>query len=283
MSELRARYALAAPSTAVFLLCFVAPLSFFLILSFFQITSYQLDTTVTLKNYTDIWTEAEYFRSLTYTFAVAIGVAIFVTVLAFAFAFFVRFNAGRFATPLIFVALITLFGGYLTKVYVWKTILGQTGILNAALMAIGVIDEPIGLLLYSPWAVILTLGHYLMPLAVLPIYGSLRNISDTPLRGARDLGASRWRVFSEIILPQARIGIVFAFALSFLFAAGDYVTPLLVGGPNTSMLGVLIQLQFGMRFNAPLGAAMAFTVIAVCIAIIWLFDRLLARALRVPS
>jgi spermidine/putrescine transport system permease protein len=283
MSEMRARYALAAPSTAVFLLCFVVPLSFFLVLSFFQITSYKLDTTVTLKNYADVWREAEYFRSLVYTFAVAIAVALFVTVLAFAFAYFVRFNAGKFATPLIFVALITLFGGYLTKIYVWKTILGSTGILNGALMAMGLIDEPIGFLIYSPWAVIITLGHYLMPLAVLPIYGSLRNVADTPLRGARDLGASRWRVFSEIILPQCRIGIVFAFALSFLFAAGDYVTPLLVGGPHTSMLGVLIQFQFGMRFNAPLGAAMAFTVIAVCIAVIWLFNRLLDRALRVPA
>jgi spermidine/putrescine transport system permease protein len=277
----RGRYLLLAPSTAVFLLCFVVPLSYFLLLSFYRIVSYQIDTTITGANYIVVW--RDYFQSISFTFAVALAVALTVTALAFGFAFYVRFKAGRFGILLIFVALVTLFGGYLTKIYVWKTILGQTGILNTALMALGVVDEPIGLFLYNPFAVIVTLGHYLMPLAILPIYGSLRNIADTPLRGARDLGASRWRVFVDIILPQCRIGIVFSFALSFLFAAGDYVTPLLVGGPYTSMLGVIIQLQFGMRFNAPLGAAMAFTAIGICVLVIAGFDLLLRRMLRAPA
>jgi len=88
-------------------------------------------------------------------------------------------------------------------------------------------------------------------------------VTDTPLYAARDLGASRRRVFWDIVLPQCRIGILFAFALTYLFAAGDYVTPQLVGGPYTSMIGVLIQLQFGFRFNAPLGSALAFTMMVI--------------------
>jgi spermidine/putrescine transport system permease protein len=270
---------LLAPSTGVFLACFVVPLGYFFILSFYRIVSYQLQPAFTAENYVTVWTD--YFASVSFTFSVAIVIALFVTVIGFGFAYYIRFRAGRFGLPLLFVALITLFGGYLTKIYVWKTILGQTGLLNAALMTLGLTDAPIRLFLYNPAAVVISLGHYLLPLAILPIYGSLRNIADTPLRGARDLGASPWRVFRDIVLPQARIGILFAFALAFLFAAGDYVTPLLVGGPHTSMLGVLIQLQFGMRFNAPVGSAMAFTAIAICVLVIAAFNLILRQALRV--
>jgi len=270
---------LLAPSTGVFLACFVVPLGYFFILSFYRIVSYQLQPAFTAENYVTVWTD--YFASVSFTFSVAIVIALFVTVIGFGFAYYIRFRAGRFGLPLLFVALITLFGGYLTKIYVWKTILGQTGLLNAALMTLGLTDAPIRLFLYNPVAVVISLGHYLLPLAILPIYGSLRNIADTPLRGARDLGASPWRVFRDIVLPQARIGILFAFALAFLFAAGDYVTPLLVGGPHTSMLGVLIQLQFGMRFNAPVGSAMAFTAIAICVLVIAAFNLILRQALRV--
>jgi spermidine/putrescine transport system permease protein len=101
-----------------------------------------------------------------------------------------------------------------------------------------------------------------------------------PLRGARDLGASRWRVFWDIILPQCQAGILVAFTLTFLFAAGDYVTPKLVGGPYTSMIGVFIQMQFGLRFNAPMGAAMAFSVIAICVVMVGLVALLVRRTFR---
>ena len=268
---------LMAPSGVVFAGCFVVPAGWFLVLSFFQIKSYQLSTELTAMNYVVVW--RDYLDSIVFTFGIAFVIATGVTVVSFAFAYFIRFKAGRFGVLLVFCTLITLFGGYLTKIYVWKTILGPSGVINSALLWLGAIDEAIRAFLYNPLAVIITLGHYLLPLAVLPIYGSLRNVADTPLLGARDLGASPWRVFRDIVLPQCRVGIVFAFTLSFLFSVGDYVTPLLVGGPYTSMLGVLVQLQFGMRFNAPLGAAMAFTAVMLCMAIVGVVNLVLERLL----
>ena len=267
------------PSTVVFAGCFAIPAAYFLVLSFFQIKSYELSTELTAMNYAVVW--RDYLDSLLFTFAIALTVGTLVTVLAFAFAYYIRFKAGRFALLLILSTLVTLFGGYLTKIYAWKTILGSSGIINSALLWLGVIDEAIGVFLYNPFAVLITLGHYLMPLAILPIYGTLRNVAETPMLGARDLGASPFRVFYDIVLPQCRIGILFAFTLSFLFSVGDYVTPHLVGGPYTSMLGVLIQLQFGMRFNAPLGAAMAFTAIVLCLTIIGTVHLVLKRMLTV--
>jgi spermidine/putrescine transport system permease protein len=278
IGRLRGHLPFVLPSVTIFVFCFAAPVAYFFVMSFWQIKSYQLSTDPTVHNYIEVWTD--YFASLWYTFAVASVIALVVTAVAFGFAYFIRFKAGRWGTPLLFVALLTLFGGYLTKIYVWKTILGQGGVLNTALQAIGVVDEPITVFLYNPLAVVITLGHYTLPLAILPIYGALRSVDDVPLRCARDLGARPWQVFKEIVLPQCQVGILFSFTLTFLFAAGDYVTPLLVGGPYTSMMGIMIQLQFGMRYNAPMGAAMAFTIIAICMIVIGMVGLGLRQTLK---
>ena len=158
-----------------------------------------------------------------------------------------------------------MFGGYLVKIYAWKSILGKFGILNTGLMGLGVIDEPILWLLYNPGAVVVTLTHFLIPFAVLPIYGSLRAIEDTLIEAARDLGAGAWRTLVDIVLPLCQPGLLVGFALAFLISAGDYVTPRLVGGPYTSMVGNFVESQFIMRLNAPQGSALAFTILTACL------------------
>ena len=266
------------PSLAVFTFIFLAPLLYFFVVSFWRKKGFDLIPDATLSNYIQVF--EGYSRPLWFTFVIALLIAVLTTVLAFCFAYVVRFKAGRYGVPLLFVALITLFGGYLSKIYVWKTILGQTGILNSALILLGVIEEPIRAFLFNPVAVVITLVHFMLPLAVLPIYGSLRSIDDVPLRSARDLGASPLRVFWDIVLPQCRLGLMVAFTLTFLFAAGDWVTPKLVGGPYTSMIGTFIEFQYGSRFNQPLGSAMAFTVIAICLVIVGAVALAMRAALR---
>ena len=115
------------------------------------------------------------------------------TLLAFGFAYVIRFRAGRFGNALLFLTLITLFGGYLVKIYAWKSILGRDGILNLALIDLGLIDEPLDAFIYSANGVVITLTYFLLPFAVLPIYGNMRAIRDVTLEAARDLGAGPWR------------------------------------------------------------------------------------------
>ena len=274
----RTRALLALPSLAVYLLVFVAPLLYFFVISFWRVRAFRLVPDASLANYSK--TLQTHSASLIFTFEIAFTIAVMVTIVAFGFAYVVRFKAGRYGTLLLFAVLIALFGGYLTKIYVWKTILGQTGVINTALGFLGIVDEPITFLLYNPIAVIVALSHYTLPLATLPIYGALRSIEDMPLRAARDLGASRFRVIWDIVLPQCRVGILVAFSLSLIFAAGDFVTPLLIGGPYTSMIGKLIQLQFGFHGDAAMGSAMAFTIIGVCMVLIFLMAALIFTAFR---
>jgi spermidine/putrescine transport system permease protein len=255
-----------APSTAVFLCLFIVPLGFYFVLSFWSASSMRLRRDFTFENYVETW--QKYADVAAATLRIALATAVLTTLLAFAFAYLIRFKAGRLGPPLLFVTLLTLFGGYLVKIYAWKSILGKVGILNSALLTVGLIDEPLTIFIYNPGAVVVTLTYFLLPLAVLPIYGSLRAIDEDVLEAARDLGARPWHAFRDIVVPLSRPGLVAAFTLAFLIAAGDYVTPRFVGGPYTAMMGDFIEQQFSLRFDWPMGSAMSFSILAVSVVII---------------
>ncbi len=266
------------PARLAFFLLFVAPLSYFFVMSFWRVRLFKLTKDFSFDNYVNVY--EEYFGPAVFTFVIALIIALLTTTIAFAFAYLIRFKAGRFGPPLLFIALITLFGGYLVKIYAWKTILGTYGILNSGLVTVGIIDEPFPWLLYNPSSVVVTLTHFLLPFAILPIYGSLRGIDDTPLEAARDLGAKPRRVFLEIILPQCQPGLFAAFTLSFLISAGDYVTPRLVGGPYTSMVGNFVESQFITALDAPQGSALAFSILAICFVTLFALRFGMRAALR---
>ena len=271
--ENRSTYWLVAPSALVFCVLFIAPMAFFVVVSFWQVEYFEMSTEPTIANYRDVF--ANYWRVMGFTVVLATATALLTTVLGFVFSFLARFRAGEWAQALLFIVLVTLFGGYLMKIYAWKTILGNEGVLNSALMAAGIISSPITSLLYSPQAVVVTLMHFNLPFAVLPIYASMRGIADSEVEAARDLGAGRWPVLSTVIVPRCQSGIVAAFSFVFLMVAGDYVTPLLVGGKQT-MIGNLIAPQFGAQFNWPLGAAMSIVMLIAAVVIIYLFRMLIA-------
>jgi spermidine/putrescine transport system permease protein len=265
------------PASLIFLGLFVAPLVYFLIISFWSVRSRIMRPDFTLKNYIATWTD--YGGTLGNTVLLALAIAVTTTLLAFGFAYVIRFRAGRFANALLFLTLITLFGGYLVKIYAWKSILGRDGILNLALINLGVIDEPLDALIYSANGIVITLTYFLLPFAVLPIYSNMRSIRDVTLEASRDLGAGPWRTLRNVVVPQCERGILVAFMFTFLISVGDYVTPRFVGG-GAAMMGNFIEAQFSFGFNWPMGSAMAFTVMAVSLVTVLVFRGLLRQSLR---
>ncbi len=268
----------AAPSFVIFFLFFGIPLSYFLVLSFWQVRLFRLTPDLTLDNYVGVFDN--YLYPLGFTFAIAFLIAVLTVSLAFAVAYLIRFVAGRLGPPLLVLVLLTMFGGYLVKVYAWKTILGTNGIVNMGLLSLGLIDEPLPWLLYNPGAVVVTLMHFLLPLAVLPICGSLWSIADIERDAARDLGAGPWLVLRDVILPQCRSGLLVAFILVFLISAGDYVTPRMVGGTTSPMVGNFVESQFVMRLNAPQGSALAFSILTLALLGVGLVHFALKLVLR---
>lgn len=268
---------LIAPAMAVYGSLFAAAGVYFFAMSFWQVRLFKVVPEFTLRNYETVLSVnvGPFVATLLLAFAIACSA----TILGFTYAWIIRFRAGPLAAPLLFIAMVTMFGGYLMKIYAWKTMLGGDGAINSALLAIGLIDEPIKALLYSPFAVILSLTHFLLPFTILPIYAALRGISDEEVESARDLGAAGRRVLLDITIPRARNGITAAFGLSYLLSVGDYLTAQLVGG-KMAMYGQLIAPQFGTFFNWPLGSAMSFAVLAVGLCVVATMHTLLSKVGR---
>jgi spermidine/putrescine transport system permease protein len=265
------------PATLVFVALFLLPVLFFFATSFWVVRARRIQPSFTFDNYLE--TFSGYGDVLLYTLGVSGAVAIATTCVAFLFAYAIRFKLGRFANLFLFLTLVTLFGGYLVKIYAWKSILGTDGVLNQTLLLLGLINEPLSTLLYSANGVVITLTYFLLPFAVLPIYGSLRAIKDVSLEAARDLGAGHWQIMRDVVLPQCKGGLMTAFTLSFLISAGDYVTPKFVGG-GAALIGTFIENQFSIAFNWPLGAAMAFVTMVSTLLVVFAARLLLDWSLR---
>ena len=139
----------------------------------------------------------------------------------------------------------------------WKLILGWNGVINSALISLGLIKAPFGFLLYNPFAVVVTLAHAWAPFAILPIYVSLEKIDRSLLEAAADLGDGPIRRFLRVTLPLSLPGIIGAAVLIFVPTTGDYVTPALVGGPRGAMLANVVEVEFERIGNWPFGAALA--------------------------
>jgi spermidine/putrescine transport system permease protein len=179
------------------------------------------------------------------------------------------------------LVLISMFSGYLVRIYAWRTILGKEGLLNAALLQLGLVREPLTFLIFSQWAVVITLVGILIPLAVLPIYSSMSNVSREHLEGARDLGSKGWHLHRTILIPMVLPGLSTAFAIAFILAVGDFVVPAMVGGTQGLMIGNVVADQFkGIGSNWPLGAALAFLILVLVVAVYLAVTRLIRLATR---
>ncbi|MDA8747837.1 ABC transporter permease, partial [Litoreibacter sp.] len=214
-------------------------------------------------NYREAFTDPIY-RTLMARSLIISGVVTFVTVvLAFPLAYFVSFHVAPSRKALwIFLITIPFWTSYLLRVFLWKVILGYNGVLNSGLLSLGVIDEPITLILYNANAVVITLAHAFAPFTILPIYVALEKIDRSLLEASQDLGESHASTFFRVTLPLAMPGVIAATLIVFIPTIGDYVTPRLVGGPNGLMISNMIQTQFLKLNNAPMGATLA--VLAMC-------------------
>jgi spermidine/putrescine transport system permease protein len=259
-----------APAFGILTFIFALPVALLFVISFWSVKSYKLRPDFTFVAWQHFI--VEYGGLTVYTLLVGLAAGALCTVLGLVFAYAARFKAGSYGDRLMLATLITLFGGYLVKIYAWKSILGADGLLNQALIGLGLTREPLAVLIYSRGAVIIALVHFLLPFAILPIYAALRTVTDATIEAARDLGATPHQTLVRVILPQVKAGLFAAFAFCFLLAAGDYVTPMLLGGTSGSMLGQFVLIEFSTRFNWPAGSAMSFGLLFSCLLLLALLS-----------
>jgi len=228
----------------------------------------------TLSNYRTILQGESYLPLLWVSIRVALVVAFCATLLSYPLAYFLVFRA-RLRAPLLLTLLILPFWtSYLLRIISWKVILGSNGVINSLLTYIGLVDQPVPLLIYSRLAVVVTLVYVWLPFVALPIYAALQRIDASLLEAATILGAPRWLAFLRVTFPLSLPGVIAGFFMVFIPTVGEFVTPLLVGGSRGALYGNLIEIFFGDGINWPLGAAMAFIMLLGVFALAGVVARL---------
>ncbi|MBI3664428.1 MAG: ABC transporter permease [Acidobacteria bacterium] len=259
---------------ALFLLL---PYSLLFAHSFWSVASGAIVRQWSLHNYAELAHNWMYAQVLFRSMKIAGAVTLLALLLGYPLAYYLSFCAGPQKQLLYQLVIVPLWVSYLVRGYAWKTILGSDGVLNGFLQYLGIVSTPVEFFLYSPFAVVLTLTHIYTPFTFLPLFASLEHIPRHLVEASQDLGASPrvtfWRVIFPLSLPGLLAGATFAFVLTL----GDFLAPLLVGGPSGIMISNVVVSLFGAAYDWPLGAAISVCMLLLVVGILFAIERLEKR------
>ena len=262
------RAVLVLPTAAYTVLACAAPLGLLFVYSFFQVDFVSIVKEPTLDNYAVVVGSGTYRWLIVKAIVYGGGIAALTAVIAYPLAFFVAKRVLVYKAALLTAMLVPLYTGDLIRIFAWRVVLGAEGVLNSFLQWLGITEEPIWALLFSPFATTVVLTYNYLPLMVLALWVSLETLDKAYLEAAMDLGASRTQVFLRVVLPLTSPGLVAGVLMVFVLVAGDYLTPQLVGGSSGVTITSAIYDMFGAAFDWPLGSAMAWTLLAVLTVVV---------------
>jgi len=227
-----------------------------------------------LENYRQLLSVEVYWQTLLRSMWIAARVMLFSLLLGYPLAYFLSFRAAARTDLFYQLVIIPLWVSYLVRAYAWKTILGSDGVLNTLLQYAHLTSHPLDFLLYSPFAVVLTLTHIYTPFTLLPIYASLEHIPRNLVEASHDLGASPAQTFWRVIFPLSIPGVLAGATFAFVLSLGDFLAPLLLGGPSGIMISNIVVSLFGAAYNWPLGAAISFCMLVLVVSLLFFSERL---------
>ncbi len=240
-----------------FLLCYLAAIGALLISAFWSVDplSGLISADWNLDNFRQLLSDPVYARIAGRTVGIAAAVTVTDAALAWPFAYvMVRLASPRMRAVLMTAVLVPLWSSYLARVYAWRLILAHDGALNWVLHGIGLPDASIG---YSNWAMWIVFSYLWLPFMILPLYAALERIPPSLLEASADLGAKGWTTFRRVLWPMALPGMVAGSIFTFSLTLGDYVTPMLVGGPGSDFIGNVVYANVGVTNDIPFAAAYA--------------------------
>jgi spermidine/putrescine transport system permease protein len=253
----------------------VAPYGLMFCYSFWSVSASQaIVHTWTFDNYRQLLTVNVYWQTLLRSMWIAARVTAFSLLLGYPLAYFLSFHAGGRKELCYQLVIIPLWVSYLVRAYAWKTILGSEGLLNTLLQYVHLTHHPFDFLLYSPFAVVLTLTHIYTPFTFLPIYAALEHIPRNLIEASHDLGASPRQTFWRVILPLSIPGVLAGATFAFVLSLGDFLAPALLGGPSGIMISNIVVSLFGAAYNWPLGAAISLCMLVLVVSLLFLSERL---------
>ncbi|HEX5146706.1 MAG TPA: ABC transporter permease [Conexibacter sp.] len=253
---LRATLLLSAPG-AWFVLIYLAALVILFVSAFWRVDSFtgKVVHDWSLDNFRTIVDTPAYRTIALRTIGIAAAVTVTDALLAIPFAYFAARLASRRAQTVLFViVLVPLWTSYLVRVYAWRLILAQDGILNWTLHELGLGSVDIA---YSNWAMWIVFSYLWLPFMILPVWVAFERVPASLLEASADLGARGATTFRRVLLPMVLPGVVAGSIFTFSLTLGDFITPTLVGGAGSDFIGNVVYSSVGIANNVPFAAAFA--------------------------
>lgn len=255
----------------------LAPLGVLFVYSFWRKMGFDISHEPTLHNYIWFFTHAVYYtlvgKAILYGFVVALATFL----LAYPLAYFVTTRVQVYKNVFLIAALIPLYTSDLVRIFAWRSVLGVNGFINQTLLGIGVVEQPLEFLLFSPFSAFITLVHQYFPFMFLALWAGLETIRRAEIEAAMDLGARWFRSFRRVVFPLSLPGAIAGFLFVFIPVTGDYLAINLMGGPSgITITNVLVE-QFGQADNWPLGATLAVMILLAGMIVLGLLALMLSR------
>jgi spermidine/putrescine transport system permease protein len=279
----RALIILLLPATLFYTVFFIIPffISFGVSLGVFLPSDVQISRgeLITLRYYEQVFDQI-FLRVFLRSLALASATTALCLLIAYPMAYYIAVKAVRYRNFLLLLVIMPLWVTFLLRAYALLTLLGPEGFVNGVLLSLGLIQQPL-FLIYNETSVLIGMVYSYLPLAILPLYSTLVRLDKTVIEASRVLGAGPLKTFFKVTLPISRPGVFAAVLLTFIPAAGEFIVPSFLGGPNEVYVGTLIYNAFLAARNWNWGAAMSIVYISVVLLGVVLYLRLVGEELRV--
>ena len=262
-SERRRALAFVLPTILWTLAFFGLPFAFMVVMSLWQRIGTKIVATWTLDNYFSFFEKPHFVAGMVNSLEITLTVTVISVLLAYPLAWIIAERVPeRWQRMALILAILPFWTSYVVRSYAWVLVLARNGIVNQALLGIGLVDEPLELA-SSRSATIIGFVHFFVMLLTLTIYANLRQLSPNYARAAADLGANGLQTFIYVILPLTVPGIMVGAFLTFVLCIGDYITPQILGGNNELVMPQIIMLQIGRRADFPTASALSILLMVV--------------------
>ncbi|MGF7049440.1 spermidine/putrescine transport system permease protein [Paenibacillus sp. DS2015] len=252
----------------------IVPMLIVLVMSFMQRdTLGNVVYSFSLEGYVTFW-DSLYLGIYWDTIVLSVLTTLICLLVSYPLAYYIAGASPRVQNWGLILITVPFWINFLIRTYAWVLLLRTQGIVNSLLLHFGWIDEPLQML-YTKGAVLLGMVYNFIPFMVLPLYVAIEQIDKRQLEAASDLGASSWKAFWHITLPQSKAGIMTGSVLVFVSTAGMFVVTDILGGSKSSMISNIIQSQFLGARNWPFGSALSVIFILTSLVLIMLFNRVM--------
>ncbi len=234
------------------------------------------------SSYMFIATDALYYQTYLSSLKYALMTTVICLAIGYPFAYFMARLPKHIQPTLLMLIMLPFWTSFLLRIYAWKTLLVNNGVINNVLMSVGAINEPIAMM-NTPFSLMVGMVYSYLPFMILPLYANLSKLDMRYLEAAADLGTSPFKAFWLITVPLSKAGIVAGSMLVFIPAVGEYVIPELLGGSDTLMIGRVLWDEFFSNNDWPMASAVAVVVILLIMLPMAIYNKYQSEQMEVKA